>query len=115
MNLTIGEFINVSVVYKIQVNYLHSHGLAHTELRLENVHISPVDRHIKVSIIFSCMLSEYMDYFFWLSYHFGEFVLIYMNYPCTFILSSRIVLYLVLYLIGFFKFGCISGDDQKGY
>lgn len=32
-----------------QVNYLHSHGLAHTELRLENVHISPVDRHIKVS------------------------------------------------------------------
>lgn len=34
-----------------QVNYLHSHGLAHTELRLENVHISPVDRHIKVRII----------------------------------------------------------------
>lgn len=33
----------------IGVNYLHSHGLAHTELRLENVHISPVDRHIKVS------------------------------------------------------------------
>ncbi|PKU68110.1 hypothetical protein MA16_Dca023654 [Dendrobium catenatum] len=32
-----------------QVNYLHSHGLAHTELRLENVHICPVDRHIKVS------------------------------------------------------------------
>ncbi|KAF2315486.1 hypothetical protein GH714_039922 [Hevea brasiliensis] len=31
----------------IGVNYLHSHGLAHTELRLENVHISPVDRHIK--------------------------------------------------------------------
>ncbi|GMP24843.1 hypothetical protein CsSME_00001974 [Camellia sinensis var. sinensis] len=35
----------------IGVNYLHSHGLAHTELRLENVHISPVDRHIKVSTI----------------------------------------------------------------
>ncbi|KAI3758389.1 hypothetical protein L6452_05950 [Arctium lappa] len=34
----------------IGVNYLHSHGLAHTELRLENVHISPVDRHIKVGI-----------------------------------------------------------------
>jgi len=32
-----------------QVNYLHSHGLAHTELRLENVHISPVDKHVKVS------------------------------------------------------------------
>ncbi|KAF4399101.1 hypothetical protein G4B88_023695 [Cannabis sativa] len=29
------------------VNYLHSHGLAHTELKLENVHICPVDRHIK--------------------------------------------------------------------
>ncbi|KAK6925995.1 Plastid lipid-associated protein/fibrillin conserved domain [Dillenia turbinata] len=35
----------------IAVNYLHSHGLAHTELRLENVHISPVDRHIKVGIL----------------------------------------------------------------
>ncbi|CAK7324158.1 unnamed protein product [Dovyalis caffra] len=35
----------------IGVNYLHSHGLAHTELRLENVHISPVDRHIKVGIL----------------------------------------------------------------
>nr|GEV17912.1 probable plastid-lipid-associated protein 14, chloroplastic [Tanacetum cinerariifolium] len=34
----------------IGVNYLHSHGLAHTELRLENVHISPVDRHIKVGL-----------------------------------------------------------------
>ncbi|KAL9374748.1 hypothetical protein Peur_031627 [Populus x canadensis] len=35
----------------IGVNYLHSHGLAHTELRLENGHISPVDRHIKVGIL----------------------------------------------------------------
>ncbi|XP_047150210.1 probable plastid-lipid-associated protein 14, chloroplastic [Vigna umbellata] len=35
----------------IGVNYLHSHGLAHTELTLENVHISPVDRHIKVGIL----------------------------------------------------------------
>ncbi|XP_011626322.2 probable plastid-lipid-associated protein 14, chloroplastic isoform X1 [Amborella trichopoda] len=35
----------------IGVNYLHSHGLAHTELRLENVHISPVDRHVKVGIL----------------------------------------------------------------
>lgn len=37
------------MIISTQVNYLHSHGLAHTELRLENVHISPVDRHIKVS------------------------------------------------------------------
>lgn len=35
----------------IGVNYLHSHGLAHTELRLENIHISPLDRHIKVGIL----------------------------------------------------------------
>ncbi|XVE64379.1 hypothetical protein DITRI_Ditri07aG0096400 [Diplodiscus trichospermus] len=35
----------------IGVNYLHSHGIAHTELRLENIHISPVDRHIKVGIL----------------------------------------------------------------
>ncbi|XP_052199737.1 probable plastid-lipid-associated protein 14, chloroplastic isoform X2 [Diospyros lotus] len=35
----------------IGVNYLHSHGLAHTELRLENVHVCPVDRHIKVGIL----------------------------------------------------------------
>ena len=41
------------LLYLTQVNYLHSHGLAHTELRLENVHISPVDRHIKVSILIS--------------------------------------------------------------
>ncbi|XP_042379750.1 probable plastid-lipid-associated protein 14, chloroplastic [Zingiber officinale] len=35
----------------IAVNYLHSHGLAHTELRLENVHISPVDKHVKIGIL----------------------------------------------------------------
>ncbi|CAD5183180.1 probable plastid-lipid-associated protein 14, chloroplastic [Musa acuminata AAA Group] len=35
----------------IGVNYLHSHGLAHTELRLENVHISPVDKHVKIGIL----------------------------------------------------------------
>ncbi|KAL3838079.1 hypothetical protein ACJIZ3_022670 [Penstemon smallii] len=35
----------------IGVNYLHSHGLAHTELKLENLHISPVDGHIKVGIL----------------------------------------------------------------
>lgn len=35
----------------IGVNYLHSQGLAHTELRLENVHISPLDHHIKVGIL----------------------------------------------------------------
>lgn len=35
----------------IGVNYLHSHGLAHTDLRLENVHISPIDRHIKVGTL----------------------------------------------------------------
>ncbi|XWS61312.1 hypothetical protein CRYUN_Cryun07bG0115400 [Craigia yunnanensis] len=34
-------------VYLFQLNYLHSHRIAHTELRLENVHISPVDRHVK--------------------------------------------------------------------
>lgn len=44
--------VDFSTSFSIQVNYLHSHGLAHTELRLENVHISPVDRHIKVSPIF---------------------------------------------------------------
>jgi hypothetical protein len=38
-------------LYFMQVNYLHSHGMAHTELRLENVHVSPVDKHVKVSII----------------------------------------------------------------
>ncbi|CAL4974971.1 unnamed protein product [Urochloa decumbens] len=35
----------------IGVNYLHSHGLAHTELRLENVHVSPIDKHVKVGIL----------------------------------------------------------------
>lgn len=35
----------------IGVNYLHSHGLAHTELKLENIHISPVDKHVKVGIL----------------------------------------------------------------
>ncbi|KAL7106932.1 hypothetical protein ACP275_06G022800 [Erythranthe tilingii] len=35
----------------IGVNYLHSNGLAHTELRLEKLHISPIDRHIKVGIL----------------------------------------------------------------
>ncbi|KAJ6841014.1 putative plastid-lipid-associated protein 14, chloroplastic isoform X2 [Iris pallida] len=35
----------------IGVNYLHSHGLAHTQLRLENVHISPIDKHVKVGIL----------------------------------------------------------------
>ncbi|KAG8381153.1 hypothetical protein BUALT_Bualt06G0092800 [Buddleja alternifolia] len=35
----------------IGVNYLHSHGLAHTELRLENLHICPVDKHIKIGIL----------------------------------------------------------------
>ncbi|KAH6784056.1 OBP3-responsive protein 1 [Perilla frutescens var. hirtella] len=35
----------------IGVNYLHSHGLAHTELKLENLHISPVDGHIKVGLL----------------------------------------------------------------
>lgn len=35
----------------IGVNYLHSHGFAHTELRLQNVHISETDRHIKVGLL----------------------------------------------------------------
>ncbi|EFJ18338.1 hypothetical protein SELMODRAFT_113218 [Selaginella moellendorffii] len=33
----------------IGVNYLHSQGLAHTELRLNNIHISAADRHVKAS------------------------------------------------------------------
>ena len=33
----------------LKVNYLQSHGLSDIELRLENVHISPVVRHIKVN------------------------------------------------------------------
>ena len=39
----------------MQVNYLHSHGLAHTELRLENVHVSPIDKHVKVSSLSLCL------------------------------------------------------------
>jgi serine/threonine protein kinase len=39
----------------MQVNYLHSHGLAHTELRLENVHVSPIDKHVKVSSLSFCL------------------------------------------------------------
>eukprot|EP00249_Psilotum_nudum_P022380 c28493_g1_i3 orf=307-2301(-) len=35
----------------IGVNYLHSHGLAHTELRLQNVQISDADRHVKVGLL----------------------------------------------------------------
>lgn len=35
----------------IGVNYLHSHGFAHTELRLQNVQISQTDRHIKVGLL----------------------------------------------------------------
>jgi serine/threonine protein kinase len=31
----------------IGLNYVHSRGLAHTELRLQNVHISAADRHVK--------------------------------------------------------------------
>ncbi|KAL2502952.1 putative plastid-lipid-associated protein 14 [Forsythia ovata] len=32
----------------IRVNYLHNHGLPHTELRLENLHICPVDIHVVI-------------------------------------------------------------------
>ncbi|XP_078429077.1 OBP3-responsive protein 1 [Wolffia australiana] len=35
----------------IGVNYLHSHGLAHTRLSLENLHICPVVKHVKVGIL----------------------------------------------------------------
>ncbi|KAH9556909.1 hypothetical protein CY35_07G057400 [Sphagnum magellanicum] len=35
----------------IGLNYVHSRGLAHTELRLQNVHISAADRHVKVGIL----------------------------------------------------------------
>ncbi|KAL8537942.1 hypothetical protein ACS0TY_000041 [Phlomoides rotata] len=44
----------------IGVNYLHSHGLAHTELRIENLHISPVDKHIKVGILGNA--ADFHDY-----------------------------------------------------
>lgn len=44
----------------IGVNYLHSHGLAHTELRLENLHISPVDGHIKVGLLGNA--ADFHDY-----------------------------------------------------
>ncbi|PHT31984.1 hypothetical protein CQW23_28321 [Capsicum baccatum] len=30
---------------------MHNHGLVHTKLRLENLHISAVDKHIKVGIL----------------------------------------------------------------
>lgn len=48
------------------MNYLHSHGLAHTELRLENVHISPLDGHVKVSVtsllaFISCFIKNYLN------------------------------------------------------
>lgn len=53
---TLCMFILLVTIYfhfwVLQVNYLHSHGLAHTELRLENVHISPVDKHVKVRLQF---------------------------------------------------------------
>jgi serine/threonine protein kinase len=45
-----------SIFYFLQVNYLHSHGLAHTELRLKNVHVSPIDKHVKVSSLCFCKL-----------------------------------------------------------
>ncbi|EPS69243.1 hypothetical protein M569_05523, partial [Genlisea aurea] len=44
----------------IGVNYLHTHGLAHTELRLENLHICPVDKHIKVGILGNA--ADFHDY-----------------------------------------------------
>lgn len=56
LNVYIFWWINTCFFRARQVNYLHSHGLAHTELRLENVHICPVDRHIKVSIDLSMQL-----------------------------------------------------------
>lgn len=53
-----------------QVNYLHSHGLAHTELRLENVHVSPVDRHIKVSTVLSVQI--WLCFFLFLGFSFTD-------------------------------------------
>ncbi|KAG6745594.1 hypothetical protein POTOM_050092 [Populus tomentosa] len=40
----------------IGVNYLQSHGLSDIELRLENVHISPVDRHIKIAVAYKMQI-----------------------------------------------------------
>uniref|UniRef100_A0A2K1XGJ2 Protein kinase domain-containing protein n=1 Tax=Populus trichocarpa TaxID=3694 RepID=A0A2K1XGJ2_POPTR len=48
----------------IGVNYLHSHGLSDTELRLENVHISPVDRHIKVNASFPPSYAVFFNFRF---------------------------------------------------
>lgn len=90
------------------MNYLHSHGLAHTELRLENVHISPVDRHIKVSTRFSSMLSEYNKIFI------GDFVLnIYELplHPHKFIKNNAIS----GFLLNRSFFGSAMVDNRKGY
>ncbi|GJM93691.1 hypothetical protein PR202_ga10273 [Eleusine coracana subsp. coracana] len=46
----------------IGVNYLHSHGLAHTELRLENVHVSPIDKHVKVSSLSFFIFMVYLSF-----------------------------------------------------
>lgn len=56
-----GTLTAISLLLVLKVNYLHSHGLAHTELRLENVHISLVDRHVKVSnsVILLKMITVY--------------------------------------------------------
>ena len=48
----------------LKVNYLHSHGLSDTELRLENVHISPVDRHIKVNASFCPSYAVFILFYF---------------------------------------------------
>jgi hypothetical protein len=46
------------------VNYLQSHGLSDIELRLENVHISPVDRHIKVNASFPPSYAVFFNFRF---------------------------------------------------
>jgi hypothetical protein len=51
------------------VNYLQSHGLSDIELRLENVHISPVDRHIKVNASFPPSYAVFILFYF----RFSEF------------------------------------------
>ncbi|GBG85163.1 hypothetical protein CBR_g39728 [Chara braunii] len=35
----------------ISINYLHNNGLAHTSLRLQDIHVSAADRHVKVGLL----------------------------------------------------------------
>ncbi|PHT81573.1 hypothetical protein T459_14588 [Capsicum annuum] len=47
---------------KDEVIYVYNYGLAHIELRLENLYISTVDKHIKVGILGNVADSNELDY-----------------------------------------------------